>query len=145
MEETTTKEFYTMHRLLNVYFNDRFSNNIYKLLIGLIIASPLIVTAITVMFDTSVPVGSMAILALSVVALISVGEIVQMSKERINYVPMLIAFILASFSMGISVLFSKFLLNEYTFFGSILIVPIVLLTFILTSWYSSDKKQEMIA
>lgn len=145
MEETTTKEFYIMHRLLNVYFNDRFSNNIYKLLIGLIIASPLIITAITVMFDISVPVGSMAILALSVVALISVGEIVQMSKERINYVPMLIAFVLASVSMGISALFSKFILNEYTFFGSILIVPIVLLTFILTSWYSSDKKQEMIA
>lgn len=134
-----------MHRLLNVYFNDRFSNNLYKLLIGLIIASPLIITAITIMFDTSVPIGSMAVLALMTVALISVGEIVQMSKERINYVPMLIAFILAIVSMGISVLFSKFLLNEYTFFGSILIVPIVLLTFILTSWYSSDKKQEMIA
>lgn len=145
MEETTTKEFYIMHRLLNVYFNDRFSNNLYKLLIGLIIASPLIITAITVIFDTSVPVGSMAVLALMTVALISVGEIVQMSKEKINYVPMLIAFILASVSMGISVLFSKFLLNEYTFFGSILIVPIVLLTFILTSWYLSDKKQEMIA
>lgn len=145
MEETTTKEFYIMHRLLNVYFNDRFSNNLYKLLIGLIIASPLIITAITIMFDTSVPIGSMAVLALMTVALISVGEIVQMSKERINYVPMLIAFILAIVSMGISVLFSKFLLNEYTFFGSILIVPIVLLTFILTSWYSSDKKQEMIA